>query len=966
MRIPSRLLLDFARGIIADELRMLAPRLRDLDQRLEPTSRGYANVQRSKQRPSFELGVIEVPPPRRPRPAARLASALAPTGQEATIQPLRTTAGAWLAAQLGAQARIAFVGPAADASVAALAGDPDIASFSLRYGSGVPTPSRSRLPKRERPGPGSLAAWLTTADIGEPRTIGAYVLGADATDHDVALLRFVVTGKQSVLAPRDSAAAKALLTLWSGEVRQAGPTLIFTRPGRSFIDPAELTDALVDPSAWPRITVVTVSYNQGQFLERCLRSVLDQSYPNLEYIVIDAVSNDGSQEILRRYEPRLDKLVIEPDEGQSDGLNKGFAHATGEILTWVNSDDELVPGSLRRAAAAFALYDTDLIAGGCERIGTESEHIYRRFAALPLLERLPLGFAHQYAWHRSWEKRDHFFQPEVLFTADIWRRSGGHLKRHLYWAMDWELWLRMAMAGATVVNIPVAIGCSRAQPDQKTTSEALHLHQVNNILLEHDEALEMVDAMTNGGRPSKRSIASGPGGATTQTPQGRKGGSAIKSQGEPGKRGLLRRLARSALARLEQRGPVRIVRAPLYNGLLAAREERDLYRTLLASEEPPHPTVSPARLAAGARAPEPTTRGSPSVAGRVADHLMQLLFDQDADEATKAHVAAMLDGGADLKAIARDLAARNPPLHGRPAFAARRSLLVHANPLPFGDHLRRIAGPIRIVDVGAEVLSYEDHVYAPLVRSWPTVTLGFDPFCEEPAQHEPPTVSTAGERKVTILPKFIGSGRQATFHVNKDRATSSLLEANMPLAERFYLDKYLECVETREVETTTLDTAVGLVPELAESVDFLKIDVQGGSLEVLEGGRETLERTLVCHLEAEFVELYKGEALFAEIDSFMRGCGFQLLDLIPFGRLRYKAIAPSPTRYLNGGRLLFADCIYVRQLDSLEKLENASLVKLAVIAHELYQKYDVAAEALRAYEEATGEQISKAYAQAIT
>jgi hypothetical protein len=212
---------------------------------------------------------------------------------------------------------------------------------------------------------------------------------------------------------------------------------------------------------------------------------------------------------------------------------------------------------------------------------------------------------------------------------------------------------------------------------------------------------------------------------------------------------------------------------------------------------------------------------------------------------------------------------------------------------------------------------------------------------------------------------FIGSGRKATFHVNKDRATSSLYEANMGLAERFYLDAYLECVETREVETTTLDAAVGMVPELAESVDFLKIDVQGGSLEVLEGGRETLGRTLVCQLEAELAELYKGEALLAEIDSFMRSRGFQLLDLIPFGRLRYRSIAPSPTRYLNGGRLLFADCIYVRHLDSLEKLEKSALVKLAVIAHEVYRKYDVAAEALKAYEEASGEPISKAYARSI-
>jgi glycosyltransferase involved in cell wall biosynthesis len=108
-----------------------------------------------------------------------------------------------------------------------------------------------------------------------------------------------------------------------------------------------------DGTPWPRISVVTPSFNQVQYVEETVRSVLLQGYPNLEYIVLDGGSTDGSLEIIRRYEPWLAALVSEPDRGQTDAINKGWRRATGEILAWINTDDVYCPDALARAGEAF-------------------------------------------------------------------------------------------------------------------------------------------------------------------------------------------------------------------------------------------------------------------------------------------------------------------------------------------------------------------------------------------------------------------------------------------------------------------------------------------------------------------------------------------------------------------------------------------------------------------------------------
>ena len=120
--------------------------------------------------------------------------------------------------------------------------------------------------------------------------------------------------------------------------------------------------------------------------------------------------------------------------------------------------------------------------------------LYKHHAALPALRREPFALEGPLDWCTAWEKGDYFFQPEVFFTRAIWERAGGYLKPHLFWAMDWDLWLRCALAGATIVRIPDILGVSREHAAQKTTSEEMYLWQIVGILHEYDDVLAAVQA----------------------------------------------------------------------------------------------------------------------------------------------------------------------------------------------------------------------------------------------------------------------------------------------------------------------------------------------------------------------------------------------------------------------------------------------------------------------------------------
>jgi glycosyltransferase involved in cell wall biosynthesis len=199
-----------------------------------------------------------------------------------------------------------------------------------------------------------------------------------------------------------------------------------------------MTTAMPD-GAQPRITIVTPSFNQGRFLEQAIRSVLDQGYPNLEYIVIDGGSTDNSLEIIRKYADRLHYWCSEPDQGQYHAINKGFSHATGDILAWLNSDDMYCPGAFQIAASVFRDFPevqwlSSLAPLQWDRHGNRAyEGRIPGFSKAAFLDGVYFG------------KRGYTFgyiqQESTFWTRSLWHVANG-LSIGYSLAADFDLWCR--------------------------------------------------------------------------------------------------------------------------------------------------------------------------------------------------------------------------------------------------------------------------------------------------------------------------------------------------------------------------------------------------------------------------------------------------------------------------------------------------------------------------------------------
>jgi glycosyltransferase involved in cell wall biosynthesis len=218
-----------------------------------------------------------------------------------------------------------------------------------------------------------------------------------------------------------------------------------------------LPETQPDGSPWPKISIVTPSYNQGKYIEETIRSVLLQGYPNLEYVVIDGGSTDETAEILQKYDPWLDYWVSESDQGQSHAINKGFRHCSGTWGNWLNSDDLLCKGGLGRLVEE-ASSESTIYVGSCVFVDEHGTPTATHTGDVHTVEELLVN--HQ----------DYIPQPAALFPLSrFWEVGGVNVLSH--YTMDFELWGKLIMTGTSVTYVDIDVAMFRSYEGQKVSEQ---------------------------------------------------------------------------------------------------------------------------------------------------------------------------------------------------------------------------------------------------------------------------------------------------------------------------------------------------------------------------------------------------------------------------------------------------------------------------------------------------------------
>ncbi|UOQ67216.1 glycosyltransferase family 2 protein [Hymenobacter volaticus] len=185
----------------------------------------------------------------------------------------------------------------------------------------------------------------------------------------------------------------------------------------------------ISDERYPKISIITPSYNQGQYLEETIHSVILQNYPNYELLIIDAGSTDTTLDVIRKYEPWITHWVSEPDRGQSHAIQKGLALATGDIINWINSDDLVAPGAFHRIATEFNLEKYDVICGKCDYFLDSLDQLD--------LRDMRMGLGPTVGDTLAWPKIN---QPSTFFKAAVLKELG--IDERFRYTMDVDLWYR--------------------------------------------------------------------------------------------------------------------------------------------------------------------------------------------------------------------------------------------------------------------------------------------------------------------------------------------------------------------------------------------------------------------------------------------------------------------------------------------------------------------------------------------
>ena len=231
------------------------------------------------------------------------------------------------------------------------------------------------------------------------------------------------------------------------------------------------------PGEWPKISLITPVFNSARYLEATIRSVLSQQYPNLEYVIVDGGSTDGSVEIIRKYEPQLHAWVSESDRGMYDAINKGFARSSGELMGWISATDLLHAGSL-------------FVVGG----------VFRQFPDVEWITGRPTGFnddgmAVEVLKLRQWSRipflagANRYIQQESTFwRRSLWDRAGGRVDDSRRSASDFELWVRF-FRYAKLYPVDALIGGFRSHPDSLGLQNLEECHRIQEEIIASELAL---------------------------------------------------------------------------------------------------------------------------------------------------------------------------------------------------------------------------------------------------------------------------------------------------------------------------------------------------------------------------------------------------------------------------------------------------------------------------------------------
>lgn len=227
------------------------------------------------------------------------------------------------------------------------------------------------------------------------------------------------------------------------------------------------------PARWPKVSLVTPVRNSARYLEQAMVSVLSQNYPNLEYIIVDGGSSDGSVDIIRKYEDRLHSWVSEPDRGMYHALNKGFARSSGEVMGWISATDLLHAGSLFVASSVFASF-------------AEVEWITGRPTVLSengIVQVLPLR---RWSRWRFLAGSNRYIQQESTFwRRSLWERAGSRMDDSRPNGNDFELWVRF-FRYAQLYSVDALIGGFRSHSDSLGLQDIEECHRVHNEVLENE------------------------------------------------------------------------------------------------------------------------------------------------------------------------------------------------------------------------------------------------------------------------------------------------------------------------------------------------------------------------------------------------------------------------------------------------------------------------------------------------